>query len=108
MGIYRRGKNGYVEVRDRKGRRIRQRVGPSKKLAEDVERDLKVNIARKRFLGVFETNAIPFSEYASQWLERKKVNVSQSTWRAYQSILNVYVLPHLGKTPPVQGTQGGG
>ena len=106
MGIYRRGRNWYVDVRDRKGRRIRQRIGPSKRIAEDVERDLKVNIARKRFLGVFETNAIPFSEYASQWLERKKVNVMQSTWRDYQSILNVYALPHFGKTPLSQVTQG--
>jgi integrase len=101
MGTYRRGKTKkwYVDLRDGKGRRIRKSVGTSKKVARLVEKDLAVKIAKKEFLGIFEENAIDFATYAKEWLERKKVTASKSTWRDYKSIMDVYAIPHFGKIP---------
>ena len=77
MGIRKRGKRTwFVDVYDGKGRRIRRSVGTSKAVAELVEKDLQVKIARGQYLGIFDTNGTPFSEYAKEWLERKKMNVS--------------------------------
>ena len=105
MGISLRGKTYYVDVRDKRGRRIRRRVGRSKRVASMVERDLLVKIERQEYLGIFEADPTPFTEYAAGWLERKKVTVSRSTYGDYASIMKVYALPHFGKTPMCQVTQ---
>ena len=47
-----------------------------------TEKDLQLKIARGQYRGIFDTNHTPFSEYAKEWLERKKMNVSQSTWQS--------------------------
>jgi integrase len=99
MGIRKRGKHWIVDVRDGKGRRIRRSVGTSKAVAVLTEKDLQLKIARGQYLGIFDTNHTPFSEYAKEWLERKKMNVSHSTWRDYKSTLEVHALPHFGRMP---------
>jgi integrase len=99
MGIRKRGKHWFVDVRDGKGRRVRRSVGTSKAVAEMVEKDLTVKIARGQYLGIFDTKQTPFSDYAMEWLERKKMTVSQSTWRDYKSTLTVYTIPHFGMMP---------
>ena len=105
MGIYQRGKTWYVDVRDGRGRRIRRRVGRSKRNATLVEKDLQVKVERREYLGIFEEAKTPFSEYAASWIERKKVTVSRSTYGDYASILKVYALPHFGRVPLCQVTR---
>jgi len=46
--IYKRGKNYYIDIRSN-GKRIRKKVGPSKKLAELVLKDTEVQIAKNKF-----------------------------------------------------------
>jgi len=100
MGIRKRGKRTwFVDVYDGKGRRIRKSVGTSKAVAVLVEKDLHLKTARGQYLGIFDTNGTPFSEYAKEWLERKKMNVSQSTWRDYKSTLEAHAIPHFGRMP---------
>lgn len=100
MGIRKRGKRTWlVDVYDGKGRRIRRSVGTSKAVAVLTEKDLQLKIARGQYLGIFDTNGTPFSEYAKEWLERKKMNVSQSTWRDYKSTLEAHAIPHFGRMP---------
>src|SRR3990172_7123470 len=99
MGIRKRGKHWIVDVRDGNGRRIRRSVGTSKAVAVLTEKDLQLKIARGQYLGIFDTNGTPFSEYVKEWLERKKMNVSQSTWRDYKSTLDVHAIPHFGRMP---------
>lgn len=98
MGIYLRGKKWYVDVPDGKGRRIRRSVGPSKDVAELVQKDLQVKIAKKKYLGIFETDTTSFSEYAKDWLAKRKPTLKPSTYRDYSSIMEVYVIPHFGGT----------
>ncbi|MDO8737478.1 MAG: hypothetical protein Q7J17_00700, partial [Candidatus Deferrimicrobium sp.] len=96
MGIYQRGKSYYIDVRDGKGRRIRKSVGRLKSVAQLVEKDLLVKIAKREYLGIFEADTTPFSLYASAWLEKKKAILARSTYGDYRSIWNKYVLPHFG------------
>jgi len=102
MGVRKRGKKWFIDVRDGKGRRIRKSVGISRAVAELVEKDLQVKLARGEYLGIFEADATPFSRYAQEWLERKKMMVSQSTWRDYRSTMTVYAIPHFKETPLCQ------
>jgi len=99
MGIYKRGRKWYVDVSDGTGRRVRRSIGHSKHVAETVQKDTEVKIEKGQFLGIFDADSTSFTEYAKDWLERKKVTVTQSTYRDYRSTMDVYAIPHFGKTP---------
>jgi integrase len=105
VGLRKRGKYWFVDVYDATGRRIRKSVGTTKAVAKLVEKDLIVKVAKKEYLGIFEENTVPFSAYAKQWLEKKKVTVSQSTCRDYRSTMEVYAIPHFRDTPLCQVTR---
>jgi integrase len=81
VGNYQRRKSKSIDVRDGKGRRIRNRVG------------------RGEYPGIFEGDATPFSVYASAWLERKKATIARSTYGDYLSIWKRYILPYFGNMP---------
>src|SRR5262245_43436119 len=44
--------------------------------------------------------------YAESWLDRITGDVAPKTWRSYRQLLNLYVIPPLGKTPVAQITRG--
>lgn len=46
--VYKRGKNYYIDVRSN-GKRIRRKVGPSKKLAALVLKDAEIQLAKNKF-----------------------------------------------------------
>ena len=79
MGIYRKGKNWYIDYYI-KGQRKRKKVGPSKKIAEQVLKDIHVKVAKGEFLGVCEEKKIFFKEYAKQYLDYSKANKAPSTY----------------------------
>ncbi len=57
-----------------KGRRKRKKVGPSKKLAEQVLKDVQIKLAKGEYLGVYEAKKVPFREFAEKYLEYSKTN----------------------------------
>ncbi|WAC06732.1 MAG: tyrosine-type recombinase/integrase [Thermodesulfobacteriota bacterium] len=79
MGIYKKGTNWYIDYY-LKGRRKRKKVGPSRKLAEQVLMDVQVKIAKKEYLGVLEEKKILFEEYVREYLEYSKANKSVATY----------------------------
>jgi len=68
VGIYRKGENWYIDYYVF-GRRKRENVGPSKKLAETVLQKRKVEIAENRFLDIDKTENIRFEVFADEYLE---------------------------------------
>jgi len=80
MGIYKKGKNWYI-VFYRKGRWKRKKIGPSRKLAEQVLKDVQVKIAKGEYLGVLEEKKILFEDYAQEYLEYSKANKAWSTYK---------------------------
>jgi len=73
MGIYKKGNNWYVDYY-LKGRRKRKMVGPSKKLAEQVLKDIQVKNAKGEYLGVFEERKVSFTDFAQRYLVYSKTN----------------------------------
>ncbi len=90
-------KNWIVDLRDKAGRRIRKTVGGSKKIAEMVEADLKVKIAKEEFLGIVDPKKILFKEFAAEFLEWAKVNRAEQTTKKYNSVIKKWLLPLWGK-----------
>ena len=60
MGVYQRSDNWYIDYY-LKGRRKRKKIGPSKKLAQQVLKDVQVKMIKKEYLGVYEEKKITFS-----------------------------------------------
>jgi len=80
MAVYKKGKNWYIDYYVR-GRRKRKKIGPSKKLAEQVLKDIQVKIAKGEYLGIFEDRKIPFARFVQEYLEYSRANKRPSTYR---------------------------
>ncbi|MHC4707723.1 MAG: tyrosine-type recombinase/integrase [Planctomycetota bacterium] len=81
--IFKRGRIWYLDVRV-KGRRIRRRVGPSKKIAELALRDAEVKIAKDEF--GFTKQDIAIDKLIERFLEYNRTNHRQSTTRRYRAV----------------------
>ena len=81
--------------RDAYGNQIEKYVsGRTKRELEAAKAELK-----KRYIGGVEVKRdVTFSEYAIEWYEiYKKPNISYSSQKAYESILNGHIMPELGE-----------
>jgi integrase len=85
MGVFKKGKNWYVDYY-LKGKRKRKKVGPSKKLAEQVLKDIQVKIVKGEYLGMLEEKKVLFKEFAGIYLDYSRTNKSPSTFRREQVI----------------------
>lgn len=68
MSVYKKGDNWFLDYRAG-GRRIREKVGPSRRLAESALAKRRLEIAEKRFLNVRKTTRLALREFAPRYLE---------------------------------------
>ena len=68
MAIIRKGENWFIDYRAN-GRRIREKVGQSRKLAESVLAKRRHEIAEGRFLNVRKVSRETFNEFSTRYLE---------------------------------------
>ena len=85
MSIFKKGNNWYIDYY-LKGRRKRKKIGHSKKLAEQVLKNVQVNIAKREYLGILEEQKVLFEEYGEQYRDYAKVNKSLSTYERRDKI----------------------
>lgn len=83
--IYRRGRVWYLDVRAG-GRRIRKRVGSSKKVAELALRDAEVKIARDEF--GFARQDASIDKFLGQFLEYSEANHTPTTSKRYRAVID--------------------
>ena len=93
MGIFRRGKNWWIDYYVQ-GRRKREKVGSSKSLAEMALKKRKVEIAENKFLDIQRDNKIKFEEMAKTYLEAYSKPNKRSFRRDEVIIKNL--LPYFG------------
>jgi integrase len=95
MRAYQRGKYWYIDYAY-KGRRIRKRIGQSKKVAELTLKDIEVKIAKGEHLGIHDSKKILFETFGNVYLEYAKTNKADKTYEL--NISNLHAL-----TPFFQG-----
>ena len=88
MGVFRKGKNWYIDYYV-KGRRKREKIGPSKKQAQIVLQKRKVQIAENRFLDVRKDEKILFKDMAKVYLEAYSKPNKRSSRRDATCIRNL-------------------
>ena len=89
MAVFKKGNQWYIDYYV-EGRRRREKIGPSKKLAETVLAKRKVEIAEGRFLDIWKQPKVRFEDFAAEYLEFSKNN-KRSWTRDRVSIKNLRV-----------------
>jgi integrase len=79
-GHFLEGKNWYIDYYY-KGRQKRKKIGPHKKLAMQVLKDVKLKIAKGKYLGIFDEKKMLFEDYAKQYLDFSRINKSPTTYK---------------------------
>jgi len=83
--IYKRGKIWYLDIRV-KGRRIRKKVGTSKRIAELALKDAEVKAAREEF--GFARHDITIDKFIEQFLEYSRANHREATTNRYRAVID--------------------
>jgi integrase len=86
MGVFRRrypdgrvSKDWYIDYRI-DGRRFKRRLGPNKKMAEQVLMDVEVKKAKGDYLGIHEVKKVLFSDCLDEYLAWAQVNKAPNTF----------------------------
>lgn len=81
MGVYYKNENWHIDYRLPNGKRRREKIGTSKKLAETVLAKRKVQIAEGKFLDVRKNVKIKFEDFANEYLNiHSKIN--KKSWKS--------------------------
>ena len=91
----RNDKDWYISYYEPGGKRIKRRIGPSKKLAEAALKKIEVAIAEGRYLEVKNQDKILFENFADEYLRTHCLN--QKSYRSYHSI-HVKILKEVFKS----------
>jgi integrase len=100
MGVFRRrysdgrrSKDWYINYRIH-GKQYKRRIGPNKKLAEQVLMDIELKQAKGEYLGVHAERKIRFADFAQGYLEFAKSTTAPSTYagneREMQRLLRAF------------------
>jgi len=81
--IYKRKNVWYIDI-GVKGRRIRKRVGRSKKIAELALKDAEIKVARDEF--GFTRNDISIEKFFGRFLDYSRANHQPNTTNRYRRI----------------------
>ena len=85
MGLFKRGSTWYIDFYVN-GRRVREKIGPNRKLAETILAKRKIQATENRYLDIKKKNRCTFDQLADQYMEWSKTN--KKSWsRDERSIL---------------------
>jgi integrase len=79
MGVFKRQGNWWIDFYHQ-GKRVRRKVGPSKKVAEMALADIQVKKSKNDFLGVCDPKRILFKDFAVEYLEYSKANKAKRSY----------------------------
>ena len=91
MGVFRKGKNWYIDYYV-KGRRKREKIGPNRRQAQLVLEKRRVQIAENKFFEIKRTKKVLFRDFARVYLETYSKPNKRSWTRDETSIKNLTAL----------------
>ncbi len=97
MGVFKKQGNWWIDFYHQ-GKRIRRKVGPSKKVAEMALADVQVKKAKNDFLGVCEPKKILFKDFAAEYLEYSKANKAKRSYERDVLTLDGHVTAPVGRS----------
>jgi integrase len=95
MGVFKKQGNWWIDFYHQ-NKRIRRKVGPSKKVAEMALADIQVKQSKKEFLGVCEPKKILLRDFAEEYLEHSKANKAKSSYERDITTVRKHLVPLWG------------
>lgn len=104
-GVYKRGKMWYIDYYV-DGNRKRERVGPSKRQAEDALAKRKVQIVEKRYFDIRDRDKLTFDDFAKDYLElhsrlNKKARVAKRDEGLIKNLSTDFAGKYLSEITPL-------
>jgi integrase len=96
MSIFKKGENYFIRYRDSEGRQRERKCGPSRKLAEEVERKILLDRTREKLLDIKLPEKVTLEEFAPRYLEYSRTNKRPKMYVSEKNSLN-HLLPVFGK-----------
>lgn len=85
--VFKRKNAWWIDYKSPLGKRVRRKVGKSKKMAQMVLNEMELKIAQHKFLGIVEPKKVFFDNLAKQYLEYSQTNKSERTFINDKSIV---------------------
>jgi hypothetical protein len=96
MGVFQKNGAWWIDFYHQ-GKRIRRKVGPSKKVAETALADIQVKKAKNDFLGVCEPEEDLVQDFAAEYLEYSKANKAKSSYERDRTVIQKHLVPVWGE-----------
>ncbi|MEW6349731.1 MAG: tyrosine-type recombinase/integrase [Thermodesulfobacteriota bacterium] len=96
MGVFKKQGNWWIDFYHQ-GKRIRRKVGPSKRLAEMALADVQVKKAKNEFLGVCQPKKILFKDFVDEYVKESKAEKARSSYERDGTTINTHLLPFWGE-----------
>lgn len=68
--VFRRGENWWIDFKDAQAVRHLKKIGPNRRVAQEILNDALGKVARRQHLSVIDDSAINFTDFAKVWWER--------------------------------------
>jgi integrase len=95
MGVFKKNGHWWIDFYHQ-GKRVRRKVGPSKKVAEMALADIEVKKAKQEFLGVCEPKRKLFRDFAGEYLEYSKANKAKTSYDRDTTTIKKHLVPLWG------------
>jgi integrase len=83
----------WIDFKDATGRRRRRKVGPTKRVAQEVLNNLLDKVARRQHLGVIEESSVSFADFAEEWAERIFPTLKPRTVERWRGVIDQHLKP---------------
>src|SRR5260221_9146018 len=91
--VFKRQTAWWIDFKDAQGVRRRKKIGPSKRIAQEVLDGLLGNVARRQHLGIIDDSAISFADFAKVWWKRIAHGLKPTTQVRWKGIREKHLEP---------------
>ena len=91
--VFRRDGIWWIDFKDAQGVRRRKKIGPNRRVAQEVLNDALGKVARRQYLGMIDDSAISFGDFAQVWWDRVASTLRPRTQERWLGILDRHLKP---------------
>src|SRR5712691_4126734 len=104
--VFQRDGTWWIDFQDAQGIRHRKKIGPNRRIAQEVLNDALGKVTRRQHLGVIDDSAISFAEFADLWWQRVASTLRPRTQERWRGIVD-QLKASLSRCPPRDRSRAG-
>ena len=91
--VFQRDGSWWIDFKNAQGVRHRRKIGPTKRVAQEVLNDALGKVARRQHLGLIEDSAINFADFSEVWWQRVSASLKPRTQERWRGIIDYHLKP---------------